>query len=154
MSYLPAERLRDPEVMELRRDARAVIDAYRAYLENPAFVHNVDLVVLAKIAADSEMAPRERRRAAEVLGRYRLMALQALGELTAAREQTHEKLGLQPNAQAVALTQINQRIEIVRADDWRAAPEIETVEAEALPAADPSADDERQVDHGNDDGDG
>ena len=98
MSYLPAERLRDPEVMELRRDARAVIDAYRAYLENPAFVHNVDLVVLAKIAADSEMAPRERRRAAEVLGRYRLMALQALGELTAAREQTHEKLGLHPSS--------------------------------------------------------
>ena len=133
--FSPDSLPENPEAAELRRDARATIAAYRAFLSNPAFVHNVDLAVLAKVAADEDVAPRERRRAAEMLARYRLMAMEALASLTGAKEQSLDKLGLQPTQRALALTQVNTKIEIVRADDWRQAalsePTVEVLPADA-----------------------
>ena len=42
--------------------------------------------------------------------------------------------GIATGPQAVSMTQVNQRIEIIRADDWRAAPGLDAIEAEVLPA--------------------
>jgi len=125
-----------PGADALRQQAEATIESYRAFLESPAFQHSIDLAVLVKIAGDDAIDIRERRRAAEVLAKLRLQAMSALAELTGAREQALDRLGLQPNAQPVALTQINQRIEIVRANDWRGAqplPEGQEIEVEVLP---------------------
>jgi hypothetical protein len=124
------------EADQLRRDAQATIDAYKAFLDSPAFQHSIDVAVLVKIAGDDKADIRERRRAAEVLAKLRLQAMEGLAELLGAREQVLDRLGIRPAAQSLALTQINQRIEIVRARDWRAAAPLEEgadVEAEVLP---------------------
>lgn len=126
-----------PQAADLEREARATIEAYRAYLDSPAFQHNIDLAVLVKIAGDESVSARERLRAAEVLARLRLEAMAAVAELTGTREQSLDALGIKPGPQSLALTNVSQRIEIVRAKDWRAAAaldEADVVEAEALPA--------------------
>lgn len=115
----------EPAAEMLRRQADEVIEAHRAYVASPAFQHSVGLAVLTKIASDDSAPIRERRRAAEVLAKLRLQAMTALAQLAGAREQSLDTLGLSPNPQAMALTQINQRVEIVRAADWRAARSVD-----------------------------
>lgn len=133
MSYLPADRLpEDPEALALRRDARATLDAYAAFLSSPAFQHNMDLAVLTKIAGDDKVPFRERRRAAEVLAKLRLQAMEALADLSAVRAQVLRELGLEEGPKAVSMTQVNTKIEIVRSDDWRAAS-AEIVDARPVP---------------------
>ncbi len=129
-----------PEPADLEREAKATIEAYRAYLNSPAFQHSVDLMVLVKIAGDDSADIRERRRAAEVLAKLRLQAMQGLAELTGTREQSLDRLGLKTGPHTIALTQLNQRIEVVRATDWRNAAPLEQgaeIEAEVLPAGEP-----------------
>jgi hypothetical protein len=106
---------------ELRDQGKEVIDAYRAFLASPAFAHSLDIAVLVKIAGDDQQPIKERRRAAEVLAKLRLQAMEALAELTGTREQSLDVLGLQQGPQSLALTQVHQQIEIVRAADWRSA---------------------------------
>jgi hypothetical protein len=125
-----------PEPADLERQAAEVIEGYRSYLDSPAFQHQVDLHVLVKIAGDENQPIRERRRAAEVLARLRLEAMDALADLTGTREQALEVLGIKQGPSSVALTQVNQKIEIVRAKDWRSAvplEEGEVIDARALP---------------------
>jgi hypothetical protein len=125
---------RDEAAANLERQARESIESYRVLLASPAFQHQIDLAVLVKIAGDERIPPRERVRAAEALGRLRMGAMAAVADLTATREQSLDTLGLKPGAQSLALTQINQRIEIVRAKDWRSAPALEdALDVEALP---------------------
>lgn len=115
MSVFSPDRLpKDPDQAELRKEARATLAAYKAFLDSPAFVHRVDIAVLTKIATNESMPVRERRRAAEVLGRLYLDALGKVAELTAPQAGP---------ATAIAVAQVNQRIEIVREDDWRRLPE-------------------------------
>jgi hypothetical protein len=93
--------------------------------------------VLVKIAGDENADVRERRRAAEVLAKLRLQAMEGLADLVAAREQNLDRLGIKAGSgPSVALTQVNNRIEIVRASDWRAAAPLEQgtdVEVDVLP---------------------
>lgn len=107
--------------MDFESEALAAIESYRTFLASPAFQHQIDLAVLVKIAGDDRADPRERRRAAEVLAKLRLQAMEGLASLTGAREKALDSMGLKPGGSAVALTQVNQSIEIVRASDWRAA---------------------------------
>ena len=126
-----------PDAAHLEGEARATIEAYRAYLNSPAFQHSIDLAVLVKIAGDDRADIRERRRAAEVLAKLRLQAMEALAELTGTREQSLDRLGLKVGPQTLALTQVNQQIEIVRAKDWRGSAALEPgveVDVEVLPA--------------------
>ena len=133
MTFLPADRLPDrPDALAARSEARAILDAYRAFLGSPAFQHMIDVAVLTKIAGDDAMPPRERRRAAEMLATFRLKALEALASITGVREQVLQELGIDTSMKAVALTQVNTRIEIIRKDDWRAAT-AEFVDDAALP---------------------
>ncbi len=128
---------RGPDAAQLEGEARTTIEAYRAYLDSPAFQHSVDLMVLVKIAGDETADIRERRRAAEVLAKLRLQAMEALADLTGTREQSLDRLGLKTGPHTLALTQVNQKIEVVRAKDWRGAAPIEQgaeIEAEVLPA--------------------
>ena len=132
VSTFSPERLpEDPEALAARKDARTTIEAFRSFLKSPAYENNVDLAVLTKIAADESVPVRERRRAAEMLLRFRLKALETLASLEGVREQVLRDLGIATGPQAVSMTQVNQRIEIIRADDWRAAPGLEAIEAEA-----------------------
>lgn len=122
---------------DLEAEALASIEKYKDFLATPAYEHGLDVAVLVKIAGDSNVDVRERRRAAEVLAKLRLQAMEGLASLTGARELALEKLGLKVGPTAVSLTNVNQRIEIVRASDWRSAPPLEdgeVVEAEVLPA--------------------
>lgn len=125
MTFLPADRLPpDSQALALRKEARAVLDAYEAFLGHPAFVHRVDLSILAKIAADENAPLRERRRAAEVLAHLRLRVLEQVSTLTCVKEQILEQLGIAPApaaATAVAIAQAITRIEVVREKDWRDA---------------------------------
>ena len=119
--------------MDLEVEAMAAIEAYRAFLASPAFQHQIDLAVLVKIAGDERADARERRRAAEVLAKLRLQAMEGLASLTGAREKALDQLGLKAGPSTVALTQVNQTVEIVRAADWRAAkplPEGDVVDVE------------------------
>src|SRR5262245_4940604 len=121
----PPDRLpQDIDSVELRKEARALLDAYEALLAHPAFVHRVGVSVLAKIAADEQVPPRERRRAAEVLGRLHLLAMKQFAELAGVREQVLDRLGLSPppaGPAAVAVAQVSTKVEIVREKDWRDA---------------------------------
>lgn len=145
MSRHALDRLpEDPDGLELRREVRATLDAYNAFLKSPAFQHNLDLAVLTKIAGDETVPPRERRRAAEVLAKLRLEAMAAVAELSAVRQQVLRELGLEETPKATHLTQVNTKIEIVRADDWRAAS-ADFLDAEALPP-NGGADDDRAPD--------
>src|SRR5437773_1565675 len=83
-----------PELTALGGDALTVLAAYRSILANPAFVHNVDLAILTKIATDDRLSPRERRRAAEALSALRMRSLERFSDLTCAREQAMRGLGL------------------------------------------------------------
>ena len=121
-----SELARGPEPADLEREARTTIEAYRAYLDSPAFQHSIDLAVLVKIAGDDKADIRERRRAAEVLAKLRLQAMEALAELTGTREQSLDRLGLKTGPHTLALTQVNQKIEIVRAKDWRASSPLDS----------------------------
>lgn len=134
MSTFSPERLpRDADLAALRREVRATLDAYAAFLQSPAFLHNIDVAVLTKIAGDENVPHRERRRAAEALAKLRLQAMEALAELAGVRQQVLRELGLEDGPRAVAVTQVNQKIEIVRMDDWRAATaEVVDVDGPAL----------------------
>ena len=140
MSIFSPDKLpQDSSLAEFKRDARATLDAYAAFLKSPAFQHNIDLAVLTKIAGDEAVPFRERRRAAEVLARLRLQAMEALADLSAVREQVKRELGLEDAPKAVSLTQVNQKIEIVRSDDWRATDaEIVDAELEGAPEEAPT----------------
>lgn len=125
-----------PEAVRLNAEADATIERYKSYLTSPAFEHSVDLMVLVKIAGDENADIRERRRAAEVLAKLRLQAMEGLADIVAARDQTLDRLGIKTGpAAALSMTQVNNRIEIVRAEDWRvAAPLEQGAEIEVLPA--------------------
>lgn len=128
------------------QEAKDAIESYRRFLSSPAFQHTVDLAVLVKVAGDERAPMRDRLRAAEVLAKLRLEAMAAVASLTGAREQRLDAMGLKPGPQTLALTNVNQKIEIVRASDWRNAPALKEavdVEAKTLPegsedAADPA----------------
>jgi hypothetical protein len=125
MGFLPAERLPDdPERLALRKDAQTTLQAYQEFLRQPAFQHRVDIKVLTAIAGDASMPPRERRRAAEMLGTLYLKALEKVAELSCAREQALNVLGIDTGAKAVAVAQVVNKIEIVREADWRSGAEI------------------------------
>lgn len=97
MTFLPANRLpSDPDALALRKDAQTTLKAYAAFLADPAFTHRVDLKVLTAIAGDSKMPVRERRRAAEILGKLFLTALDQAADLGCVREQVMLSLGIDP----------------------------------------------------------
>lgn len=131
----------DPEVERLQREGREASDAYRQFLGHAAYQHDIDVAVLSKLATDDKVPERERLRAAAQLLKYRFEAMEKWVEVTAAREQNMERLGIKaPGSPSVALTQVNNRIEIVRATDWRNAPPLEQGEevvAEVLPEGSP-----------------
>jgi hypothetical protein len=112
MSAFSPERLpEDAEAAGLKREARATLQVYAAFLQNPAFQHRVDIAVLTKIATDDTMAPRERRRSAEMIGLLFLKALDRMAEITGVREQVLKGLGLDPaSVKAVALQQVNTSV--------------------------------------------
>ena len=125
MSFLPADRLPvDPAALELRKEARASLDAYEAFLAHPAFVHKVDLNVLAKLATGDGVSDREKRRAAEIILKARMQAQREIADLTCVKEQVLDQLGLSSSAAptSVNLTQVNTKIEVVREADWRDSP--------------------------------
>lgn len=127
MTFLPADKLpHDPARLALRAEQRAVLDAYEALLKQPVFEKNIDVNVLAKIAADPDSPVREKRRAAEVLLAFRLKVSEQMASLLAVREQVLDELGLASaagTASTVNVTQVNAntKIEIVRDADWRDA---------------------------------
>lgn len=129
----------DGDAARLEEQARELIESYRAYLASPAFQHNLDLAVLVKIAGDERAPVRERLRAAEVLAKLRLDAMSAVADLTGAREQNLDVLGIKAGPQTLALTQVNQKIEVVRAKDWRAAAPLEEGEGMDVDALPPGA---------------
>jgi hypothetical protein len=140
MSIVPSESTpNDAELAAFRRDAREMLDAYAALLQNPAFQHNIDIAVLTKIAGDDDVPHRVRLRAAEVLAKLRLEAMAALAELSAVRQQVMRELGLEDGPTSVSVTQVNTRIEIVRSDDWRNA-DGEIVDVETEPSGERPAD--------------
>jgi hypothetical protein len=120
VSSLPAARLPD-ESLALRAQADAAIEAARALLDHPAFAQNLGVAVLSRMALDEKVPAKERRRCAEVLAQLQLRTIEALAARTGAREQRLKDLGIEAPPQEVNLTQVNQRIEIVRegAKDWR-----------------------------------
>lgn len=123
MTYLPADRLpSDADALALRRETQATLDAYRAFLKDPAFLMRVDTKVLTAIAGDPKMPIRERRRAAEVLGTLYLRALEQIGNAIGVREASLQAQGIDPSPHAVAVAQTVTRIEIVRDKSWREAP--------------------------------
>lgn len=125
MSFLPADRLPSaPQTLALTKDARATLDAYEAFLAHPAFVHNVDLAVLVKLATADGVTDREKRRAAEILLTSRLQARRDLAGLTCVKEQILDQLGIAASSPgSVHVTQVQQvtKIEVVREKDWRDA---------------------------------
>jgi hypothetical protein len=122
VSIVPADRLpEDAEALALRREGRAVLDAYRAFLQHPAFVHRVDLAVLTKLATDEATPQRVRARAAEVLGNFFHRAAEAYAALLGVREANLEAQGIDSSAKAAAVAQVVTKIEIVRDRDWRDA---------------------------------
>jgi hypothetical protein len=116
----------------LRAGARDSIESYRTFLNSPAFQHQVDLAILVKVAGDESVPMRERLRAAEILAKLRLEDMAAVAELTGVREQSLDLLGIKAGPQALSLTNVHQKIEIVRAKDWRALPDSEVVDADAI----------------------
>lgn len=113
-----------PRAESLLERAKRLIEGYEALLASPAFEHKVDLAVLAKLATSEAVPPRERLRAAEVLATTRARLMETLAGLLCVRDQSLDALGLTPKALPHSLTQVNQRIEIVRAADWRNAPAL------------------------------
>ncbi len=128
----PQEDAKESSLAALKREARATLDSYAAFLNSPTYQHNVDIAVLTKIAGDDKVPTRERLRAAQVLAKLRLEAMAALAELSGTRLQMLRELGLQDTPAAAHFTQVNTKIEIVRADDWRAAS-ADFVDAEGGP---------------------
>jgi hypothetical protein len=87
VSLLPPERLpEDPDALALRKDHRAVLDAYRSFLGSPAFLHRIDVAVLTKIATDETAPHRVRARAAEILGNLFSRSLEGYASLLGVRE--------------------------------------------------------------------
>ena len=111
----------DADRLNLKKDAQATLTAYKAFLKDPAFEHRIDVKVLVQIAANDGMPLRERLRASEMLAKMRMKAMAQVAELTCVKEQVLDQLNLKDANQQVNLTQVNQTIEIVRQDDWRAA---------------------------------
>ena len=114
------EQRQDDDALGARAGARETLASFRAFLASPAYTNNIDLAVLTKLAADETVPHRERLRAAEMLLRFRIKAMETLAHLEGVREQILRDLGIDTKPQ-VSMTQVNQRIEIVRADDWRSA---------------------------------
>jgi hypothetical protein len=95
-TFHPNQLAYDPDRLNARKDAQTTLKAYAAFLADPAFAHRVDLKVLTSIAGDSKMPVRERRRAAEILGKLYLAALDRAADLTCVREQVLQSLGIDP----------------------------------------------------------
>ena len=126
------------DVERLRSEARDLLRSYRDFLGSPAFQHQVDLAILVKVAGDERVPMRERLRAAEILAKLRLEAMAAVAELTGVREQSLDLLGIKAGPQSLAVTQVNTKIEIVRAKDWRSLPEAEAADVDVLPPGEES----------------
>jgi hypothetical protein len=58
--------------------------------------------------------------------------MEGLASLTGAREKALDAMGLKPGGGTLALTQVNQTIEIVRATDWRAARPLPAGEVDVV----------------------
>jgi hypothetical protein len=130
LSLLPADRLPDDvDALALRKDARAVLDAYRAFLQHPAFVHRVDLAVLTKLATDDQTPARVRARAAEILGAFFHRAAESYAALLGIREASLQAQGIDTSPKATAVAQVITKIEVVRQRDWRDATLDVTSEA-------------------------
>jgi hypothetical protein len=113
VSILKPEQLEGGESFEALVDARVTLKAYQAFLEQPGFVHNIDVAVLTKIAANDKLPPREQRRAAEMMATLRLKALDCVAQLTGAREQILKALGLDiATMKALAITQVNTSVQV------------------------------------------
>ena len=121
-SRLPAEpRAEEDADLVLRTDAKAAIEAARALLAAPVFERQIPIALLTKLASDDKVPVRERRRAAEVLANLQVKLIAMVGELTGTKEHRLRELGIDAAPQEVNLTQVNNRIEIIRegAADWR-----------------------------------
>ncbi len=125
MTVFSPERLpADPTRAVAVNDARLVVQTCRSLLGQAAFVHNLPVAVLSKIAADDKLPVRERRHAAHLLALYQVKLLELLAQVTGARELALAELAVADASVAptVNVTQVNQatKIEILRDDDWRA----------------------------------
>ncbi len=119
---LPAEPRAEADAdLVLRTDATAAIEAARALLAAPVFERQIPIALLTKLASDDKVPVRERRRAAEVLANLQVKLIEMVGDLTGAKEHRLRELGIEGTPQEVNLTQVNNRIEIIRegAPDWR-----------------------------------
>jgi len=106
-----------------RRDADLALEYAKALLAAPVFQKQLPLAFLTAMAHGEHAHPREKLRAAEALLAAQLKAIEIVANVTGAREQRLKDLGIAAPPQEVNLTQVNQRIEIVRegARDWRTA---------------------------------
>jgi hypothetical protein len=132
VSLVPANRLpSDPDRLEARREARAILDAYKGFLAAPAFAQNVDLNVLTKMAADEKTPPREKRRAAEMLMAFRFKAMEQIASLSATREQVMQELGidLAPKL-APTYTQVNAQVNLNTENSHGARADLERLLAD------------------------
>lgn len=120
-----SERLPVPAPGEstLAPEADAAIDAARALLAHPALAQDLGIAVLARMALDDKVPPKERRRCGEVLLNLKVKAIEVVGALTGSRERHLRALGISQAPQEVHVEQHNTRIEIVREGqrDWRTA---------------------------------
>jgi hypothetical protein len=117
MSSFPASKLPyDPERLDVRRDARATLAAYQAFLQDPAFANRIDMKVLTRIAGDEKMPPRERRRAAEMIGNLYLKALDKVSDLSCVREQVLMSLGIDPSPRGGTNVAVDARSVTIEAD--------------------------------------
>lgn len=136
MTFLPADRLpHDPDTLHARKDAQATLRAYAAFLADPAFTHRVDLKVLTAIAGDPKMPVRERRRAAEILGKLFLQALDKAADLGCVREQVLQSLGIDPSPRGATTVAVDARTVNVEADRDALRALLSDPEAAALAAA-------------------
>lgn len=120
MSDLPVPAI-DQRPAKVTEDE--AVAALRALLAHPAMAQDVGLNVLARMALDDKIPPREKRRCAEVLAHLKLKAVEVAAHVTGAREQHLRALGISSGPQEVNVTQHNTKIEIIRegARDWRTA---------------------------------
>ena len=115
MADLPAKADDAPErALAPHRDAEAAVEAARSMLASAVFERQVPIALLTKLASDESVPVRERRRCAEVLARLQLKLIETVAQITGAKEQRLKQMGIDAAAGDVHMTQVNNRIEIVR----------------------------------------
>jgi hypothetical protein len=114
------------------QDARLAAKTCRAMLALPVFAHDFPIQMLAKMAADEKLPPRERTNCLRTLAMIQMKALEMLALADAALA------ARSAGATAIAVSQVEQtvRVEIVRGRDWRdtvvdVAPAVAAVDAPA-----------------------